>query len=216
MSEITKRRCSSSKLKLFDDGSSLCSSRRTTWRTRNALNALSFIRCNFLQRNDAAQRQFGNLILIDDRQSLPSILIIQYTKSNQVTNGRSIIKWLFPFPVEIRDFVRFTRTKSFPARFENRLTNVPIHIGKSPISRTTKRRVMNAHYQVDRPTNVEWFNASHMNVHANSLNLQVESSCNCQLETRRQASRSICPRMKTIRNYPVFSRTIYRQRRNKH
>lgn len=56
---------------------------------------------------------------------------------------------------------------------------------------------MSAHYRVDRPTNVERFNASHINMHANSLNLQVESSRNRQLDAGRQASRSIWPRMKT-------------------
>lgn len=67
---------------------------------------------------------------------------------------------------------------------------------------------MSAHYQVDRPTNVKRFNASYMNMHASSLNLQAESSRDRQLDTERQAGRSIWPRMKPIRNYSAFSRTI--------
>lgn len=65
----------------------------STRRARNALNALAassvVIPCKG-DDNVVVQRQFENLILIDDRQSLSSILIIHliYQIYNQVTNGR--------------------------------------------------------------------------------------------------------------------------------
>lgn len=59
---------------------------------------------------------------------------------------------------------------------------------------------MSAHYQVDRPTNVERFNASHTNMHASSLNLQAESSRSRQLDAGRQEGFASRP----IWNYPYF------------
>jgi len=84
----------------------------------------------------------------------------------------------------IRNFVQ---KRPFPPinRHPNSLEN---HWERS-ISRTTKRRLMSA--QVDRPTNVERFNANHTNMHTSSLNLQAEFSRNHELDTKRQAGRSI-------------------------
>ena len=68
---------------------------------------------------------------------------------------------------------------------------------------------MSAHYQVDRPTNVEQFNASHTNMHASSSNLQAASSRNRQLDAERQTDWSIWSRMKI---YPellgLFTRDV--------
>lgn len=67
---------------------------------------------------------------------------------------------------------------------------------------------MSAHYQVDRPTNVEQFNASY-SMHVSSLNLQAESSRDRQLDAERQTGRSIWPRMKTHPELPgIFTRDV--------
>lgn len=68
---------------------------------------------------------------------------------------------------------------------------------------------MSAHYQVDRPTNVEQFNASYMSMHVSSLNLQTESSRDRQLDAERQTGRAIWPRMKTHSELPgIFTRDV--------